>query len=88
MLWRLIPPVDIPANTIEIRQQRCFARLSGSADGPHFSRLNFFGRFAICARDLSTRPARSVLRRAQVLETISQEQSFDGAVAGAESLSF
>lgn len=34
------------------------------------------------------RLARFALRRANIVETLSQEQSFDGAIAGAESLSF
>lgn len=34
------------------------------------------------------RPARFALRRADIFKTFSQEQSFDGAIAGAESLSF
>jgi hypothetical protein len=86
-MWRLIPTVDIAANTIEIRQQRYFARLSGSTSGQHFL-TEFIGRFEFCACSLSMRPARCARRRAQILETISQEQSFDGAIAGAESLSF
>lgn len=33
-------------------------------------------------------PARKAPRRAQFFKSISQEWSFDGAIAGAESLSF
>ncbi|WP_338700377.1 hypothetical protein V5279_20350 [Bradyrhizobium sp. 26S5] len=53
-----------------------------------FFLIEFIGRFAFCAWKLSVRPARFALRRANIFETLSQEQSFDGAIAGAESLSF
>ncbi|MBP1297985.1 MULTISPECIES: hypothetical protein [Bradyrhizobium] len=46
------------------------------------------GRFAFCAWKLLMGPARKAPRRAQFFKSISQEWSFDGAIAGAESLSF
>ncbi|WP_172803469.1 hypothetical protein [Bradyrhizobium embrapense] len=53
-----------------------------------FFLIEYFGRFAFCACNLSMRPARYARRRAPILEIISQEQPFDGAIAAAESLSF
>ncbi|UGA46472.1 hypothetical protein HU230_0010700 [Bradyrhizobium quebecense] len=53
-----------------------------------FLLIELIGRFVFCARSLSMRPARCAQRRMQILEIISQERSFDGAIAGAESLSF
>jgi hypothetical protein len=53
-----------------------------------FLLIELIGRFVFCARNLSMRPARCARRCVRILEIISQEQSFDGAIAGAESLSF
>ncbi|WP_171947548.1 hypothetical protein [Bradyrhizobium erythrophlei] len=82
------PHGGYPGNHYRNSAVALFSQIVRFDERTAFLLIELIGRFVFCARNLSMRPARCARRRVRILETISQEQSFDGAIAGAESLSF